>query len=198
VATIFPRLWSERVQEIALGGLSRKASERLVGELLRGDQRGAAPSLPANLLPRLLSQAGGNPLFLEEQVRTLLRTPVAAGVELPPPTTILAMLQARLSGLERGARRVVRAASLFGEPFPRRGLLPLLGQDSPEELDTWLRILREAEIIEKSSTTPPDGDCEYFFRHALLREAANSLLTHEDRRLGQALVAEFLAGRGAR
>lgn len=197
VATIFPRLWAERVQEIALGGLSRKASERLVGELLRGGQRGTVPSLPAGVLSRLLSQAGGNPLFLEELVRTLLRTPLGAGVELPPPTTILAMLQARLSGLERGARRVVRAASLFGDQIPRRGLLPLLGQDSIDELDAWLRILREAEIIERSPAQLPDGDCEYFFRHALLREAAYSLLTREDRRIGQELVAEFQAQRSS-
>ena len=38
VATIFPRLWAERVQEIALGGLSRKdqASERLVASSCAG------------------------------------------------------------------------------------------------------------------------------------------------------------------
>lgn len=197
VATSFPRLWAERVQEIALGGLSRKASERLVGELLRAGSKGPSPALPSGLLPRILSQAGGNPLFIEELVRTLHRTPLNAGVELPPPTTILAMLQARLSGLERGARRVVRAASLFGETFPRLGLLPLLGHDAPEELDTWLRILREAEIIEKSANVTADGDSEYFFRHALLREAAQSLLTREDRQLGQELVAEFLAQRSA-
>jgi len=195
VTTIFPRLWAERVQEIALGGLSRKASERLVGELLRGAQHGPPSSLPAGILPRILSQAGGNPLFLEELVRTFLRTPRNGATELPPPTTILAMLQARLSGLERGARRVVRAASLFGETFPRRGLLPLLGQDSLEELDTWLRILREAEIIERSANTSSDGDSEYFFRHALLREAAHSLLTPDDRRIGQELVAAYLATR---
>ncbi len=197
VTTLFPRLWADRVQEIALGGLSRKASERLVTELLRPLRLaggGAVTALPATVLMRILAQAGGNPLFIEEIVRALQRSaPITAQSELPTPVTILAMLQARLSGLERGARRVVRAASLFGDSFPREGLRALLGPDSADELDSWLRILREAEIIEKTASAPTSGDGEYFFRHGLLREAAYSLLTREDRRLGHELVAEFQA-----
>ena len=196
VTTLFPRLWADRVQEIALGGLSRKASERLVTELLRSAQAsgGAARTLPPTVLQRILAQAGGNPLFIEEIVRAWQRTAsVAAQADLPVPMTILAMLQARLSGLERGARRVVRAASLFGDRFTREGLSRILGSDSADELDSWLRILREAEIIERTSAAQAANDAEYFFRHGLLREAAYSLLTREDRRMGQELAAEHLA-----
>jgi serine/threonine protein kinase len=197
VTTLFPRLWADRVQEIALGGLSRRASERMVTELLRPlrPAAGSAGSaVPASVLQRILAQAGGNPLFIEEIVRALLRSaPITAQTELTTPVTILAMLQARLSGLERGARRVVRAASLFGDTFPRKGLRALLGPDSADELDSWLRILREAEIIEKIAGAQSATDGEYFFRHGLLREAAYSLLTREDRRLGHELVVEFQA-----
>lgn len=197
VTTLFPRLWADRVQEIALGGLSRKASERLVTELLRPLQtlRGSAQGgLPASVLQRILAQAGGNPLFIEEIVRGLQRTAaITPDVDLPTPVTILAMLQARLSGLERGARRVVRAASLFGDSFSAQGLRALLGPDSADELDSWLRILREAEIIEKTTGVPASSEAEYYFRHGLLREAAYSLLTREDRCLGHDLAAEFQA-----
>ncbi len=195
VTTLFPRLWADRVQEIALGGLSRRASERLVTELLRPLRlSGGVPTgpLPASVLQRILAQAGGNPLFIEEIIRGLKRgTPITPDVELPTPMTILAMLQARLSGLERGARRVVRAASLFGGPFPSEGLRVLLGPDSADELDSWLRILREAEILEKTVGVQAGSEAKYYFRHGLLREAAYSLLTQDDRRIGHELVAEL-------
>lgn len=196
VATLFPRLWSDRVQEIALGGLGRKASERLTLELLRGSPASAPP---AAVVARILAQAGGNPLFIEELVRPLRHAlpqpggPDKDGTDTAVPGTILAMLQARLGGLERGARRVLRAASIFGEHFWMRGLQTLLGESETDEIETWLRLMREAEIIERCPTSRLVGDSEYMFRHALLRAAAYSLLTDDDRRVGHELAQEFLA-----
>ena len=80
------------------------------------------PQVAAETITRIITQAAGNALFLEELIRALAE---GAGEELPE--TVLAMLQARFLRLDPGARRVLRAASFFGETFWRGGLVALLG-----------------------------------------------------------------------
>ncbi|XXT15383.1 hypothetical protein WME94_34550 [Sorangium sp. So ce429] len=58
----------------------------------------------------LLARAEGNALVLEEQIRA-----VAEGRSESMPETELAMVQARIDALGIGERRVLRAASVFGE-----------------------------------------------------------------------------------
>src|SRR5262249_2117705 len=54
----FPRLWSgHKLQQIPLRGLSRKACERLIREVLGKD-------VPAAVLDRVIEQSAGNALFL--------------------------------------------------------------------------------------------------------------------------------------
>ena len=89
VHQIFPKLWAERgLQEIRLGALTRRSSERLVRQIL-GD--GADDVTVA----RLLERAEGNAFYLEELVRAAA---TGKGAELPE--TVLAMVQARLEGLQ--------------------------------------------------------------------------------------------------
>src|SRR5262249_6055397 len=109
----FPGLWAERgVQEVRLGGLGRKASERLV--------RAAIADADEATVAGVVDRAGGNALFLEE----LIRAVAEHRSELPP--TVLAMVAARLEELDPEARRALRAASVFGEVFWRSGVAALL------------------------------------------------------------------------
>ena len=81
VHAIFPDLWAGAAgEQLRLGELTRKASERLVRQVLGDD-------LPAELLDRLLTQAAGNPFYLEELVRA-----VAEGKGDRLPETVLAMV----------------------------------------------------------------------------------------------------------
>ncbi|WP_248913977.1 serine/threonine-protein kinase [Polyangium aurulentum] len=106
VHELFPRLWKERdVQEVRLRGLTRKASERLVRQVL-GDE------VSSDTLESLVKQADGHAFYLEELIRAVAER---KGEVLPQ--TIIAMVQARLKGLESEARRVLRAASIYGEAF---------------------------------------------------------------------------------
>jgi tetratricopeptide (TPR) repeat protein len=184
----FPRLWERgSVHELHLGGLSREACERLVREML-GAQ--ATPEVCA----RIVTQAGGNPLFLEELIRA------ASEGTSNPSDTLLAMLQARFSRLEPGARRLLGAASVFGEVFWHGGLLALLGEEassggeSERNIDRWLGILIAAEVVVRSGTSRCryPGEQEFSFRHALLRDAAYGLLDEEDRCVGHRLAAAYL------
>ncbi|HEX2574426.1 MAG TPA: AAA family ATPase [Polyangia bacterium] len=188
---LFPRLWeSHRLQELRLSGIGRRASELLIKQAL-GER--ATPAV----VSRLIEQANGNALFLEELIRA-----VAEGVaELP--ATLLAMLQARFLRLEPGVRRLLGAASILGETFWHGGLVELLGtagrhDRAPRDIARWLEILIAAETIVRHARSRYAGETEYAFRHVLMRDAAYSLLTEEDRRLGHARAGAYLERMGER
>jgi hypothetical protein len=103
----FPRLWAERrnIQEIALKKLGRKASERLVTQVL-------GPGGPPGDMDRLVTQADGNAFYLEELIRAEVE-----GEDRALPETVLAMVETRLAQLPLPARRVLCAASVFGEAW---------------------------------------------------------------------------------
>jgi tetratricopeptide (TPR) repeat protein len=178
----FPKLWADRdVQEMRLRELTRKASERLVREVL-GDRVGQGT------LDRLVEQADGHAFFLEELIRA-----VAQGKGDALPDTVLAMVQARLFGLDAQSRRVLRAASVFGEHFWVGGVVALLGgvMRSTQTGDV-LSALVEQEVIVRRAESRFPGDPEFAFRHALLREGAYGMLTESDRVLGHKLAAGYL------
>jgi hypothetical protein len=118
------------------------------------------------------------------------------GEELPG--TMLAMLQARFLRFEPGARRILRAASIFGETFWRGGLIELLGSEprTADEVDRWLRILVDAEAVVRHDESRFPGEVQYAFRHALLRDAAYSLLTEDDQRAGHRRASSYLEWMG--
>jgi tetratricopeptide (TPR) repeat protein/predicted Ser/Thr protein kinase len=186
VLELFPKLWSQRgLTEIHLGELSRRASERLVREVL-GD--GVSPETAALIVER----ADGNAFYLEELIRA-----VASGGGSELPESVLAMVQARLEGLDPEARRVLRAASVFGRVFWRSGVLALLGgEDQAARVDPWLSALEAQEVVARRLESSFSGEVERAFRHALVREAAYATLTEEDQRLGHGLAGEWLASAG--
>ncbi len=186
VRETFPGLWGERgVLSLPLGELTRKASEKLV--------RAVLADADAATTARLVAQAGGNALYLEELIRA-----AAEGARDELPGTVLAMVQARVERLEEEARRALRAASVFGESFWAGGVRALLGDAQAESLDGWLAVLERREVITRRAASAVGGDVEYAFRHALVREAAYAALTPHDRELGHRLAGAWLERSGAR
>jgi eukaryotic-like serine/threonine-protein kinase len=186
VHELFPKLWAERqVQEVRLKELSRKASERLVRQVL-GD------GVDAETVERMIAQAEGHAFYLEELIRA-----VAEGKGAALPETVLAMVEARLAGLEGEARRVLRAASVFGEVCWEGGVAKLLGGAMRSaQAGEWLARLVEREVLVRRMESRFPGERELAFRHALLREGAYAMLTDEDRALGHRLAGEWLERRG--
>ncbi|HLL03986.1 MAG TPA: protein kinase [Myxococcaceae bacterium] len=162
---LFPRLWPQHLQEVQLRGLSQKASTRLIQEVL-------GPQVLPAVVSRLVEQAAGNALFLEELIRG-----VAEGREGETPGTVLAMLQSRLQRLEPEPRRMLLASSIFGRTFWAGGVRALLEEQlSLEDLEHWLRHLTELELVEPQPGSRFTGERQYRFRHALVRDAAYSLV----------------------
>ncbi len=182
----FPRLWQgHNIQEIALKGLSKKACERLIRQVLGKD-------LSAESMARVIEQSAGNALFLEELIRSL-----AEGKPEEQPDTVLAMLQARIARLDSGARRAVRAAAVFGQTFWRDGVAAVLGAaGSHVDVEAPLGALLDAELVQEHASSRLANQKEYGFRHALVRDAAYTLLTSNDLTTGHCLAAQFLEAAG--
>jgi tetratricopeptide (TPR) repeat protein len=180
------KLWADRdAHEMRLGALGKKAAETLVREVLGAD-------VDDELRARLIDRAGGNAFHLEELIRA-----VAEGDGEVLPETVLAMAEARLLRLDPAARRVLRAASVFGRQFCRSGVTALLGDDTEAgRLDHWLAELEGKETIGKRSVGKPLADTEYVFRQALMREAAYAMLTADDRCIGHRVAGQWLERAG--
>ena len=189
VFEIFPKLWAERqgVQELRLKELGKKAGERLVRQVL-GDAVGPGT------VEHLVKQADGNAFYLEELIRA-----VAEGKDrsVPLPGTVLAMVETRLARLPLEARRVLRAASVFGQVCWESGVVVLLGGAMEATMvGEWLARLVEQEVLVVRSDSRFPGERELAFRHALLREGAYATLTAADARLAHRLAGEWLEHHG--
>ena len=178
-----PRLWHGRAaQEIGLSELSRRACEQLTRDVLGAEVSQAT-------VTRLWERSGGNAFFLEELLRA-----TAEGRGDTLPETMLAMVESRLEALDPEDRRLLRAASVFGDVFWSGGLAALLGRG--DTLHTRLARLEEDEWLVRRPDAKFDGEVEHVFRHALVREGAYGTLTDDDRALGHRLAASWLAAAG--
>ncbi len=185
VKELFPGLWAQSLQELPLRGLSQKASTQLAREVL-GRQ------VPDAVLSRLVEQAAGNALFLEELIRGF-----SEGRGEETPGTVLAILQSRLQRLEPGPRRVLRAASIFGRTFWAGGVKVLLeGELSAEELEYSLRRVVALEVVQAQPDSRFPKETEYRFRHTLARDAAYGLVPAELKPLGHRLAGAWLEQAG--
>jgi hypothetical protein len=186
VHVVFPGLWAGReLHEIRLGALPRRAAEILARHAL-------GEALPDAALGPLVERAAGNAFYLEELVRA-----VAEGRGEVLPETVLGMVEARLAALDVEARRLLRAASVFGETFWEGAARALMGATiDTEASDATLRWLVEHELVVRRSSSRFAGEAEYAFRHALMRDGSYAMLTERDRALGHRLAAEWLLGAG--
>ena len=184
VTTRFPDLWSRiGCARWPLAELSRRACERLVRQVV--------PHAGDDEIQLVVERAAGNAFLLEELIRC-----VSEGrAELP--ATALAVVQARLDALDADARRVLRAAAIFGSTFWRGGVQHLLGSGAAaSEIDRCLASLAAGELITPQVASRIAGDREYGFRHLLVREATYASLDEADRQLGHLTVGTWLEAHG--
>jgi eukaryotic-like serine/threonine-protein kinase len=184
----FPDLFRDRrLNELRLSDLTPSASRKLVLDVLGAD-------VDPTLIDALVDKAHGNAFYLEELIRS-----VAEGTSAMPGT-VLAMVQARLERLDPGARRLLRAASVFGSRFWTTGVAALIGADptTDDSVHETLQDLVQREVVMHNPSSRFQGDVEYTFRHILVRDAAYEMLTERDRKASHLLAAEWLEARGER
>jgi serine/threonine protein kinase len=181
VRALYPDLWLRRsVHEIHLNELLDADADRVV-TLRLGGEIGAA------VRARILRRARGNAFLLHELIRAEVE---GRGDEVLE--TAMGVVQSHLRALAPDARRVLRAASILGDPFTPRAITFLLGEGSDErDVERWLTSLVSREVLRWRD----DGQASkpaLVFAHALVRDAAYDTLTQSDRALGHRLAARWL------
>jgi class 3 adenylate cyclase len=168
---------ADRVVELRLGPLADAEAEELLSQLAPGE-------LEPEARRQVLALAEGNPLYVEQLLRSLLESGGLAArhtwaLTVPAaqlPTGLESLLVARIAALPRDARRVAQVGAVLGRTFGPSVLSLVSGVDDVER--NLARLLR-ADIIREIRALP---NREYAFTHGLLQEAALSTLTRARRR----------------
>ncbi|MFP5331723.1 MAG: AAA family ATPase [Acidimicrobiia bacterium] len=152
---------------------------------------GAVPGIPAPAVDRIVEAAGGVPLFAVEMLRTLLsdgRLVIGPdGVEatddlsqLDVPSSVQAVVSARLDRLATEEREIVRDASVLGQSFTVDSLAGLR-DEAVDKVERRLSELVRREIFElvRDPRSPERG--QYRWVQSVLREVAYSRIAKSDR-----------------
>jgi hypothetical protein len=194
-----------RSQTIALEPLDDSQMSQLSTELLGKDRS------VTGLADLVAERAAGNPFFAEEIVRDLTERDVLIGgrgcylcvepaTDVSVPSTLQAVIAARIDRLDPAAKRSLNAASVVGSQFSPETLRAL-------EVEPALHDLVLAELIDQTAFGPRP---RYAFRHGLIRAVAYESQLKSDRaqlhrRLAEtidqddqnaALIAEHLEAAG--
>jgi class 3 adenylate cyclase/predicted ATPase len=186
-----PWVENSHVTSVTLNRLGTNEVAALIAGLVGNKE------LPADVMAEILERTDGIPLFVEEMTKAVLeaegeveaRRTVAAipSPALRVPASLHASLMARLDRLGP-AKDLAQIGAAIGREFS----LPLLAAvvRKPEaELQTALDRLIGAGLLLRQSSAPHET---YFFKHALVRDAAYSTLLREQRRALHGRIAETL------
>ena len=176
--------WGSRSHytQLRLDPLARESAGEMLSAML-GDERELGP------LKRLIvERTAGTPFFMEEMVQALfeegvlerngtvrLVRPMSA---VSVPTTVQAVLAARIDRLAAAEKELVQMLSVLGHDFSLN-LAQRVTFASGDELERMLARLQLGEFIDEQ---PAAGGSEYSFRHALTQEVAYNSLLIEHRR----------------
>jgi class 3 adenylate cyclase/tetratricopeptide (TPR) repeat protein len=156
--------------ELQLHPLDQAGARRLVLSLLE------AEDFPEWALRAILDKAQGNPLFLEEVLRSLLATEQivrrAGGVAVSDrlrvdevPTTVQSIIQSRVDRVDEEPRRVLQAAAVVGRLFTRGLLETMVGPEL--DVDRALWHLEQDDLVYLDRIVPEE---EYSFKHVFTRD----------------------------
>src|SRR5438093_182830 len=176
--------------------------EKIAGKLLLLDPALADthPSL-AGLGERIRTRTGGNPFFIEEIVQALVEAGSLAGTkgayrlarpvaELTLPTTVQAVLAARIDRLPAREKEVLGTAAVIGKAVPGL-ILKRVAALPQDELSAAVAELVSREFLYETALYP---EAEYAFKHPLTQEVAYRSQLAERRKAVHAAVARAIEG----
>jgi tetratricopeptide (TPR) repeat protein len=182
-------------RQLRLDPLAPENATALLETLLGGDAG------LESLKRLLLARTEGNPLFLEESVRSLVDDRMLTGergayrlVKAPEtvhvPATVQAILAARIDRLPAEDKDLLQMAAVVGTDVPVAVLAAVAGRTA-EALTDHLARLQAAEFLYETSLFP---DAEYTFKHALTHDVAYGGLLQDRRRALHARVVAAIEG----
>ena len=166
-----------RRRTIELDTLRREQAVALLTDLLGDASLAETPFAAA-----LIENAGGNPLFLEETVRTLRDRGLVDAErwrsedigDLPVPTSVQGLISSRLDQLEPAEKRLAHHASVVGAVFWVGAIahLGVEGAEPPPDPRPGLASLERRDFVAHSLASTVAGEEEYAFKHILMRDVA--------------------------
>lgn len=189
--------YPHRITHLALDRLSVAESAQMIDALV------GSAVLPSEVKEQIVAKAEGNPYYIEEIIRSLIREGVliredersnwrlARDIEqLDLPDTLRGLLSAQIDDLSASERHVLQVAALVGNVFWRNVLRDLVGTEV--DLDACLTGLQRAQLI-RERVQVSDLGMEYGFRSALLREVAYDSLLLRQRTTYAQKAANYMA-----
>jgi DNA-binding NtrC family response regulator/tetratricopeptide (TPR) repeat protein len=167
--------------QLRLDALPPESAGELLNALL-GSDPGLEP------LKRLLVKRG-NPLFIEESIRTLVETGALTGERgahrltraiqaIEVPATVQVILAARIDRLPASDKQLLQTASVIGKDVPFV-LLHAVVEGAEDAVHHGLAHLQTAEFLYETRLSP---DREYTFKHALTHEVTYGTLLQDRRK----------------
>jgi class 3 adenylate cyclase/tetratricopeptide (TPR) repeat protein len=167
-------------REVRLQPLTVDQNEEMLERLLTG-------TVPAQLKRLVVERSEGNPLFTEEFVRMLIDRGwieqadgrgwrvVREVSEAEVPSSLHALIQARLDGLPMEERSILQDSSVIGRTFWSGAAARLSDRPAESVLDGLARLQRK-ETIRPHEPSAFSGELEFLFRHVLIRDVAYDTL----------------------
>jgi tetratricopeptide (TPR) repeat protein len=171
---------------VSLAPLSRDETAHLVAALLERSV------LPADTQAALLERAGGNPLYAEEFAR-MFADRGELGEDTPVPETVQALIAARIDTLAPDAKALVHDAAVVGKVFWAGAVAALAGRESADVLEPLNQLVRK-ELIRPARTSSMEGEREYTFWHALVRDVAYGQIPRGARARKHAAAGAWIEG----
>jgi len=174
--------FAHRYLELRHSPLENKASIEMIKNLLQGI------NFPDELRETIIEKAQGNPLYVEELIRSLIEEEVLVRdgdswvmyrptSELDVPASLEKVILARFDRLLPAERATLQAASVIGRRFAHRVLVDMIPSNG--SLRNRLVRLQQAGMIRERSRIP---ELVYIFKHVIVQEVTYSTLLAEQRR----------------
>jgi class 3 adenylate cyclase/tetratricopeptide (TPR) repeat protein len=177
-------------ESFSLMPLGEDEIEQLLTELL------ADTPLDSAHVQRLVRNAGGNPLFLEETVRMVAEAKDEQDLEnLAVPDTVQALIGSRLDNLPQSDKRVAQQASVVGNVFWPGAVAHIGAYDG--DLQPSLDTLERRDFVHSRRETAVVGEQEYEFKHILIRDVAYERLPKGRRAELHARFIDWLGALGS-
>jgi tetratricopeptide (TPR) repeat protein len=167
---------------------------------------GLVPGLPDAAVRSVVARADGVPLYAVEIVRMLVADgrlsasegayrPTGDITDLAVPTSLQALIGARLDALDPVDRQLLQDAAVLGQTFSVTSLAAVSGTGS-DVLEGRLRALvrRELLVEENDPRSPERG--QFGFVQALIREVAYGTIALADRRARHLAAARHFEALG--
>jgi tetratricopeptide (TPR) repeat protein len=184
---------------VTLQPLSAAQIESLIRGLV------GSTDLPAAARSRIAAVAEGNPLFVEETIRMLVDHDVLQSLEgrwtvtgdlssITIPSTIHALLTARLERLDPEERGVIERGATVGRAFWWGAVSELSPPEERHRIGACLQSLVRKQLIEPYRSELPQED-SFRFTHILVRDAAYKEIPKSRRAEMHERVANWIAAK---